>query len=70
MPQEESFANRYWKLLLYLKPDQLRRKQALEIILCCIFSAEQALPPADASLARECKQYNNPPNGPGKQVNE
>ncbi len=27
MPQEELFAFRYWKLLLYLKPDQLRRKQ-------------------------------------------
>lgn len=71
MPQEEPFVLRYWKMLLYLNPDQLRREQALQIILRCIVGAEQDLPPADGVSLRDPAHIDAPPSGsPGKQVNE
>ncbi len=71
MPQEEPFALRYWKMLLYLNPDQLRREQALQFILRCIIGTEQELPPADATLVRGLTQNDRQPSDSlGKQVNQ
>lgn len=71
MPQEDPFVTRYWKLLLHLDPDGLRKKQTLASILNEITGAPPLAPAGAAAVPGGHATSNIPPlGGSRKQVNE